>query len=81
MHHLLLGRGGIFFGVGSFLGTLLWRRPNNGVMRSFLVSVARQRSVSNNREVFSLGFVLRTRCRGNIVLSVQPELQKGDTVK
>jgi hypothetical protein len=31
------------------------------VMRSFLGSVARQGPVSNNREVFSLGSVLRTR--------------------
>jgi hypothetical protein len=51
---------------------------NKGVMRSFLGSVARQRSVSNNREVFSLGSVLGTRCHGKIVLLVQPKLQEGE---
>jgi hypothetical protein len=43
-----------------------------------LVSVARQRPVSDNREVFSLESVPRTRCRGHIVLLVQPELQEGE---
>jgi hypothetical protein len=27
MHHRLLGRGGVFFGVSSLLGTLLWQWP------------------------------------------------------
>jgi hypothetical protein len=57
---------------------LLWQRPNKGVMRSFLGSVARQWLVSNNREEFSLGSILRTRCHGRIILLVQPELQEGE---
>jgi hypothetical protein len=39
-------------------------------MRSFVGSVARQRPVGNNGVVFSLGSVLRTRFRGNIVLLI-----------
>jgi hypothetical protein len=54
MHRLLLGRGGVFFGVRFFLGALLGQRPNKGLTRSFIGSVARQRPISNNREVFSL---------------------------
>jgi drug/metabolite transporter superfamily protein YnfA len=49
MHHVLLGRGGVFFGGQFFLGTLQWERSNKGVMRSFLGSIARQLPVSNNR--------------------------------
>jgi hypothetical protein len=49
-----------------------------GVMRSFLGCLARQRPVSYNREVFSLGSVLRTRYHGKIVLLVRPELQEGE---
>jgi hypothetical protein len=41
MHHLLLGRGGVFFGGQFFLDTLLWQRTNKGVLRSFLGSVLR----------------------------------------
>jgi hypothetical protein len=53
---------------GQFvLCTLLWERSNKGVMRSFVGSVARQRPVSNNREVFSLRSVPRTCCNGKIV--------------
>jgi hypothetical protein len=48
------------------------------LMCSFLGSVERQRQVSNNREVFTLGSVLRRGCRGKIVLLVQPELQEGE---
>jgi hypothetical protein len=44
----------------------------------FLESVARQRPVSNNREVFSLGSVLKTRCHGKIVLLVEPDFQEGE---
>jgi hypothetical protein len=70
------------FSLGSvLLGPLLWQRPNNEVMRSFVRSVARQRPVGNNGVVFSLESVLRIRCRGNIVLLIQPELQKGEVVK
>jgi hypothetical protein len=61
MHLLLLGGGGVFFGVRLFLGALLWQRPNKGLVRSFLGYVARQRPVSNNREVISLGSVPRIR--------------------
>jgi hypothetical protein len=70
--------GGVWGGGGPrvSLGTLLWERPNKGVMRSFLGSVDRQRPISKNRAVFSMGYVLRTSCRGNIVLLVQAELQK-----
>jgi hypothetical protein len=39
--------------------------------------VARQRPVSNNREVFSFGSVPKTRYHGKIVLLVQPDLQEG----
>jgi hypothetical protein len=90
MHHLLLGRGGVFFGVSSFWvlyygsGRLVVGRnvtltlTNKGTMRSFLGSVARQRPVSNNREVFSLGSLLRNRCHGKIFLLVRPELQEGE---
>jgi hypothetical protein len=60
MHHLLLGGGSVFFGVRFFLGALLWQRPNKGLVRSFLMCVARQRPVSKNREVFSLDSILRT---------------------
>jgi hypothetical protein len=76
MHHLLLGRGGIFF-ASVLLGSVAVDGSNNEIVRSFLVSVARQRSVGSNREVLSLGSVLRTRCCGNNVLLIQPELQKG----
>jgi hypothetical protein len=69
----------VAFSLGQFfLGALLWQRPNKGVLRSFLGSVARQRPVSNNREVYSLGSVPRTRCHWKIVLLVQPELQDGE---
>jgi hypothetical protein len=61
MHRLLLGRGDVFFGVRFFWGTLLWQQPNKGLMGSFVGSVATQRPVSNNREVFSLGSVLKLR--------------------
>jgi hypothetical protein len=70
MHRLLLGRGGVFFGARFFLAALLWQRPNKGLTHSFIGSVARQRPVSNNREVFSLGSVPRTSCHGKIVLLV-----------
>jgi hypothetical protein len=78
MHCLLLGGGSVFFVVPFFLGALPWQRPNKGLVGSFLGSVARQRPVSNNREVFSLESVPRTRCHGKIVLSVRPELQEGE---
>jgi hypothetical protein len=78
MHRLLLGGGGVFFGVRFFWGALVCQRPNKGLVRSFLGCLARQRPVSNNREVYSLGSVLRTRCHGKIVLLVQPELQEGE---
>jgi hypothetical protein len=61
MHGLLLGGGGVLFGVRFFLGALLWQRPNKGFVRSLLGCVARQRPVSNNREVFFLGSVPKTR--------------------
>jgi hypothetical protein len=51
---------------------------NKKVMRYFLGADARQRPVSNNREVFSSGSILRTRCHGKIVLLVQPDLQEGE---
>jgi hypothetical protein len=76
IHRLLLGGGGFFFGVRFFLGALLWQGPNKNIMRFFLGSVARQRPVSNNREVISLRSVPRTRYHGKIVLLVLPELQK-----
>jgi hypothetical protein len=44
----------------------------------FLGMVLWQRPVSNNREVFSLGSVLRARCHGKIVLLVQPKMQEGE---
>jgi hypothetical protein len=75
MHRLLLGGGGVFFGVRFFLGKLLWQRPNRGLVHSCLGCDARQRPVSNNREVFSLGSVPRTRYHGKIGLLVRPELQ------
>jgi hypothetical protein len=81
MHHLLLGRGGVLFGVGSFFGPLLWWRPNNKVVRSFLGSVARQRPASNNRKVFSFESVFRAHCRGTFVVLIQPELQNGEVVR
>jgi hypothetical protein len=77
MHRLLLG-GGVFFGVSFFLGALLWQRPNKGLVRSFLGCVARQRPLSNNREVFFLASVPGTRYHGKIVLLVQAELQEGE---
>jgi hypothetical protein len=80
MHRLLLGGGGVFFGVRFFFGALLWQRPSKGVMRSFLLCVVRQRLVSNNWEVFSLGSFPRTRYHGKIVLLVLPELQEGEVV-
>jgi hypothetical protein len=52
MHHLLLGRGGVFFGGQFFLCTLLWERPNKGVMHSFVGSVARQRLKQQSGGVF-----------------------------
>jgi hypothetical protein len=76
MHHVLLCRDGVLF-----LCTLLWQRPNKGLVRSFLGSVARKRLVSNNREVFSLESVLRTRCHGKIVLLVKPELLEDEVDK
>jgi hypothetical protein len=42
------------------------------------VGVARQLPVSNNREVFSLGSVLKTRYHGKVVLLVRPELQEDE---
>jgi hypothetical protein len=39
-------------------------------MRSFVGSVARQRPVSNNGAVFSLGSIERVRCRWNIFLLI-----------
>jgi hypothetical protein len=69
----------VLFSLESVLfGSVLWHRPNNEVMRSYLGSVGRHRPVSNNGVVFSLESVLRTRCHGKIVLLVQPELQEGD---
>jgi hypothetical protein len=67
MYHLLLGRGSVS------LGTLLWQRPNKGAVRSFLGSVARQRPVSNNREVRSEDPLPR-----EDLLLVQPEFQEGE---
>jgi hypothetical protein len=52
-------------------GSITRQRPNNEIMRYFFGSVARQRPVSNNGVVFSLGPVLRARCRGKIVLLIQ----------
>jgi hypothetical protein len=46
-------------------------RPNNEVMRSFVGSVARQRSIGNNGVVFSLGSALTAGCRGKIFLLIQ----------
>jgi hypothetical protein len=78
MHGLLLGGGGVFFGVRFFLDALLQQQPNKGLVRYFLGSVARQRPVSNNREVFSLWSVPKTRYHGKIVLLVLLELQEGE---
>jgi hypothetical protein len=78
MHRLLLGGGGVVFGVRFFLGALLCQWPNNGLVRSFLGYVAKQRPVSNNRKVFSFESVPRTRYHGKIVLLVRPELQEGE---
>jgi hypothetical protein len=96
MRHLLLGGGGVFFGVSSFCVSYYGSGPritmlanassklllaacllvcNNGVLHSFVGSVARQRPVSNTREVFPLGSVPRTVCNGKIVLLVRQELQ------
>jgi hypothetical protein len=73
---LLLGSGGVFFGVSSF-GSVTKQRFNNEVMRSFVGSIPRQRPVGNNGVVFSLGSVPRAGCRGNIFLLIEPDLQKG----
>jgi hypothetical protein len=85
---LLLGSGGVFFGVSSF-GS---------------VTMAAAQQWGNNGVVFSLGSVLRICCRGNIFLSIiikykipgapssgvkwsgreaeiQPKFQKGEVVK
>jgi hypothetical protein len=78
MHGLLLGGGGVFFGVRFFLGALLWQRPSKGLVRSFLGCVARQRPVSNNLEVFSFGSVPKTRYHEKIVLLVRREFQEGE---
>jgi hypothetical protein len=78
MHCLLLGRGGVFFGVQFVLGALLWQQPNKGLVRSFLGCVASQWPVSNNQEVFSLGSIPKTRYHRNIVLLVRPELEEGE---
>jgi hypothetical protein len=78
MHGMLLGGGGVFFGVRFLLGALLWQRPNKGLVRSLFGCVARQQPISNNREVFSLRSVPRTRYHGKIVLLVQPEFQEGE---
>jgi hypothetical protein len=78
LHRLLLGGGGVFFGVRFFLRALLWQQPNEGLVRSFLGCVARQLHISNNWEVFSLGSILKTRFHGKIVLLVQPKLQEGE---
>jgi hypothetical protein len=55
MHHLLLGRGGVSFGVSSFFVYVA-------------MGAAQQRSnaffSSTNREVFSLGSVPKTRATG-----------------
>jgi hypothetical protein len=42
MHRLLLGGGGVFFGVQFILGKLLWQWPNKGVLLSYAGSDARQ---------------------------------------
>jgi hypothetical protein len=34
MHGLLLGGGGVFFGVRFFLGALLWQRPLGSVLKT-----------------------------------------------
>jgi hypothetical protein len=78
MHRLFLVGGGVSFGDRFFLDVLLRQRPNKVLVRSFLGCIARQRPVSNNREVFSLGSVPRTRYHGKIVLLVRPGLQEGD---
>jgi hypothetical protein len=78
MHGLLLGGGSVFFEVWFFLGALLWQWPNIGLVSSFLGCIARQQPVSNNREVFSLGSVLKTRYHGKVVLLVRAELQEGE---
>jgi hypothetical protein len=72
MHRLLLGGGGVFFGIRFFWGA------TKGLVRSFLRSVGRQRPVSNDWEVFYLGSVQKTRYHGKTVLSVRPELQEGE---
>jgi hypothetical protein len=65
-----------FLWVSSF-GSVTRQRSNNGVMRSFVGSVPRQRPTGNSGVVFSLGSVLRGLCRGNIILLIQHELQRG----
>jgi hypothetical protein len=60
------------------LGALVWQRTNKGLVRYIFGCVARQGPVGNNREVFSLGSVLKTRYHGKIVLLVQPEMQEGE---
>jgi hypothetical protein len=72
MHRLLLGGGGVFFGVRFFWVRYYGSGPTKGWC------VARQWPVSNNREVFSLGYVPRTRYHGKFVLLVRPELQEGE---
>jgi hypothetical protein len=64
---VLLGSVGVSLGSGS----VTRQGPNNEVMRSFVGPVARQRPVSNSGVVFTLGSVLRARCRGNIFLLMQ----------
>jgi hypothetical protein len=44
---LLLGSGGVFFGVSSF-GSVTRHRHINVVLRSFVESVARQRPINKN---------------------------------
>jgi hypothetical protein len=61
------------FSLGS--GSVARQRPNNEVMRSSVGSVAWQRPVSNNGVVFSLGSVLRVRCRGIIFVKNKCEVE------
>jgi hypothetical protein len=77
MYGLLPGGGNVFFGVRLFWVRYNGSGPTMGYAL-FLWCFARQRLVSNNRDVFSLGSVPRAFCNWKIVLLVGPELQEGE---
>jgi hypothetical protein len=61
---LLLGSGGVSFGVSSF-GSVARQRSNNEVLRSSVGSIPRQLPTGSNGVVFSLGSVLHNVLTGS----------------